>query len=102
MTIADDRRSAETRKVEEVLRSAFPSARVDAYRYNSASIRVRMIDSGFAGKDRVEREDLVLPILKKLPPEILGDVTILLLLAPQDVSKSLMNQEFEDPVESGL
>jgi hypothetical protein len=41
-------RTDETRKVEDVLRNA-GSERVDAYRYNSASIRVRVIDSRFEG-----------------------------------------------------
>ena len=39
----------ETRQVEQTLRRAF--SQVDAYRFNSASIRVRVIDSRFKGKD---------------------------------------------------
>ena len=43
------KRTDETRQVEEVLRQAgFQQA--DAYRYNSASIRVRVIDPRFEGR----------------------------------------------------
>ena len=42
------KRTDETRQVEEILRKAGFDY-VNAYRYNSASIRVRVIDSRFEG-----------------------------------------------------
>ncbi len=47
-------RTAETREVESVLRMAFLTT--DAYRYNSASIRVRVVDPRFAAKSTEERD----------------------------------------------
>ena len=61
-------RTSETRRVEEILREEFPNT--DAYRYNSASIRVRVIDHRFEGKSTEERDAMVEPILEKLPEAI--------------------------------
>lgn len=53
--------TGETRMVEEHLHSRLPAARVDVYRQNSASIRVRIIDGNFTGQSRIDREEKVLP-----------------------------------------
>jgi septation ring formation regulator EzrA len=55
MTIAtisswEEKRTEETRSVEELLRQHFE--RADSYRYNSASIRVRVVDSRFEAMSR--------------------------------------------------
>ncbi len=81
---------------------AHPEAVVEAYRQNSASVRVRIIDPDFAGFDRAERHDIVWRILEKLPEDVLSDVTILLLLTPDELSESLANFEFENPTPSRL
>jgi stress-induced morphogen len=73
-----------------------------AYRYNSASIRVRVVDEAFRGKSRPERERMVLPVLEQLPEETLSEVMILLLLAPEELDDDLMNLEFENPSPSRL
>lgn len=88
----------ETRRIESRLQGQFP--RVDAYRYNTASIRIRVIDERFAGKSNPQREILVEPSLAKLPEETQADVTVLLLLAPDEVRDSLANIEFENPTPS--
>jgi stress-induced morphogen len=74
-----------------------PRAQVRAYRYNSASVRVRIIDPDFAGKDTAEREDMVWPILESLPGRILEDISVLLLLPPEEKDSSLLSLEFDDP-----
>ena len=56
----------------------------DAYRFNSASIRVRVIDDRFEGKSIAEREAMVLPLFKKLPKKTRDDVLLLLTLAPSE------------------
>jgi len=56
------KRTAETRRVEDALRQVFPNT--DAYRYNSASIRVRVIDDRFKGKSIEERDAMVEPLLE--------------------------------------
>ena len=77
-------------------------AEVKAYRYNSASIRVRIIDGRFGGHSRPEREELILPLLEQLPEDVQSDITMLLLLTPDEMSGSLLNLEFEDPSPSML
>lgn len=97
-------RTNDSRKVEEILRQRFP--RADAYRYNSASIRVRVIDPEFEGKSREERYDLVEPLLKQLPADIQADIMNLVILAPNETGppsrSSAANVEFEDPSPSVL
>src|SRR5271166_972693 len=44
-----------------------PNAKIDAYRQNSASIRLRIIDPEFESSDRVQREELIWDILGGLP-----------------------------------
>ncbi|AGA27333.1 hypothetical protein Sinac_3052 [Singulisphaera acidiphila DSM 18658] len=61
----EEKRTDETRKIEALFHTNFP--KTDAYRFNSASIRVRVIDERFEGKSIAEREALVLPLLKKVP-----------------------------------
>ncbi len=90
----------ETKQVEDLIRRTFPET--EAYRYNSASIRVRVIDSRFANKTKAERERMVNPILAELPESTISDITVLLLLAPQEQATSLMNLEFERPTPSKL
>src|SRR4051794_37708357 len=97
-------RTPESRQVEDTLRAVFPNT--DAYRYNSASIRVRVIDPRFEGKTTEERDALVEPLLEQLPEQIQTDIMNLLTLAPSEMAipsrKSLANEEFEDPSPSML
>src|SRR5437588_68444 len=51
-----------------------PKAKIEAYRYNPASIRIRIIDPDFAHKGLVEREEMVWPILEELPEDILSQL----------------------------
>jgi len=61
------------------------------------------VSQRFSGKDRVERWDMVIPILKEnLPEDTWQDVTLILLLAPEELKDSLMNREFERPTPSSL
>lgn len=90
----------ETRRIEEALRAEFPDA--EAYRYNPASIRIRIIDDRFAGLSKVERHEMVMPLIRKLPDETREDITVLLLLTPDETEGSIMNLEFEHPSPSML
>jgi stress-induced morphogen len=91
---------------QEVIRTAlakvFPADSIKVYRYNSASLRVRIIDRRFEGKSIVEREAVVLPIIESLPDAIQQQITVLLLLGPGETRQSLMNVEFENPSTSRL
>jgi hypothetical protein len=77
---------------------------VDAYRYNSASIRVRVIDPRFDGMKREQRDAMVEAELDKLPPETQRDIVTLFTFAPSEVNQSvktfrefMQNTEFENP-----
>src|SRR5205085_9959793 len=101
------KQSAETKRIEKLLLKHFPEHPAEyppaAYRYNPASIRVRVVSDRFEGKDRVERSEMVYPILKEnLPENTWQDITLILLMTPDEVEDSLMNREFEHPSPSRL
>ena len=103
-TTWQDLRTDESRKVEKVLLEAFES--VDAYRYNSASLRVRVVDPRFRGLTNEQRDDMVEPVLAKLDRDTEADIMNLVFLYPGEVDESsdafLINYEFEHPSESML
>lgn len=75
-------RTDETRRVEDVLRQGF--AQVDAYRYNTASIRIRIVDPVFRNLRRGDRVDLVEPALQGLPKETQRDIINIALRYPEE------------------
>jgi hypothetical protein len=79
-----------------------PGARIDVYRYNPGSVRVRIIDPDFAGQSLTDRDNGVWQLLETKLPEEYGEVNVLLLLAPGEEKTSLMNLEFENPTPSRL
>jgi len=96
------KRTPETRMVEDRLGPHFE--RVDSYRYNSASIRVRVIDSRFEGMSRDRRDAMVEEQLDKLPPETQRDIVTLFTFAPSELTRTattfkefMQNTEFDDP-----
>jgi stress-induced morphogen len=101
------RKTAETRKIEKLLREHFadfpPEYPPEAYRYNSACIRVRVVSPIFEEMDLSERSKLVYPLLKdNLPEETWWDITMILLFAPDELADSVANHEFENPTPSRL
>ncbi len=102
------KRTGETRKVEQVLTDAGFKT-VDAYRYNSASIRVRVIDKQFEGMPTEKRDAIVEPYLANLPEQTQADIINLFTFAPSELIQTpktlrafLMNTEFEEPSPSRL
>jgi hypothetical protein len=89
-------------QVRNALLPRFPNGKVDVYRYNPACIRVRVVDEKFRRRSRFGRERMVEPILAKLPKEVQSEITVLLLLPPEELGKSMMNLEFEHPAYSRL
>ncbi len=102
------KRTDQTREVERVFReNGFD--RADAYRYNSAAIRLRVIDPRFEGLSIAERDSMVDPIFEQLPEETQGDIMTLLTLAPSELIQTpktfrqyALNVEFIDPSPSLL
>lgn len=102
-------RTVETRSIEAFLKDA-AFAQVDAYRYNSACIRLRVIDPRFEGLPDGDRDGMVEPYLHQLPDETQADIMTLCTFAPselvwrpdQRMKPYCMNNEFERPEPSNL
>jgi hypothetical protein len=88
--------------LETHYRSAHPEAVIDSYRQNSASIRIRILDPAFRAMDRVSRDDRIWEILGKLPEDIQSQITVVLLLTPEEAKTSFANMDFENPIPSRL
>ena len=74
------------------------NAQIDVRRRHEVSIHIRVIDPDFRGMRRVAREDLFWPLLHQLPYETFANITILLLLTPEEATRSMANMEFENPI----
>ena len=81
---------------------AHSEAEIELYRQNNVSVRVRIIDPEFAGKGLVEREEEVWPLFDAVPDETVADVSMLLLLTPEEAKQSLGNFEFDHPTKSRI
>ena len=81
---------------------AHPQAQIEGRRHSPVSIRLRIIDPDFRGRDRIEREPEIWTLLQRLPEEVFVNITMLLLLTPEEAEKSYASQEFEHPIPSRL
>ena len=79
-----------------------PGARIDLYRQNAVSVRVRVVDPEFASRNKIERSKEVWKYLNALPDEVQSDLSTVILLTPEETGVSFANFEFEDPVPSSL
>ena len=82
--------------------AAHPRAEIELYRQNSVSIRIRVLDPAFAGKSGAQREEEVWPLLEQLPEDVVAEISLLLLLAPEEAKDSLANLEFDNPIPSKI
>jgi len=93
-------------QIMNVLRNyetSHPHAQIAVYRQNKFSVRVRVIDSNFAGQSKVARSEMVWnTCLNALDDETASDIGTLILITPEEISKSFANLEFEHPVPSLL
>jgi stress-induced morphogen len=78
--------------------AANPGSECLVYRYNPASIRVRIVDSAFHGRSKGERHDYAWDFLQRLPEDVLSQISILLCLEPGE--SSFLDSEFHAPVRS--
>ncbi len=96
---------AEVQQILDVLaeyRRTHPNAQIHARRRNPVSIRIRIIAPDFRGLNRVEREPEVWKLLKQLPEDVFVNITMLLLLTPEETETSFANMEFENPIPSWM
>ena len=87
-------RDADSELVERMLCGAGFS-QVAAYRYNPASLRVRVIDPRFEGLSRAQRADMLEPAIKTLPEQLQVDIVRCWLFTPAEAPTSPEAWEFE-------
>ena len=56
----------------------------------------------FRGEDDIQREDTVWGILENLPDEVRSDITMLVVVTPEEAGNSLANRGFQYPTPSRL
>jgi len=101
-----DRSTQPDRQVQRILdilaayEQTHPQAQIEGRRHNPVSIRLRIIDPDFQSLGRIEREPEIWQLLRKLPEEVFVNITMLLLLTPEEAEHSLASQEFEHPIPS--
>jgi hypothetical protein len=94
---------AQVQQILDVLAAyerAHPQAQIEGRRHSPVSIRLRIIDPDFHGRNRLEREPEIWMLLQRLPEEVFVSITMLLLLTPEEAEKSFASQEFEHPIPS--
>jgi hypothetical protein len=82
--------------------AAHPDGEIEAYRQNSVSVRIRIVNPKFAGRSRAQREEELWTFLNKLPEEATAEISLLLLLTPDEAKKSFANVEFDNPIPSRI
>jgi len=96
MPIANSKITREIERIKQEFRTrGFNN--VEAYRYNMASIRLRVISKRFAGMSRMRRCDIANKIIDILPEEIQHDIIFVALLTPAEAKYSPISYEFEEP-----
>ena len=106
VTQGDLKYDAELKSLKESLdlyETQHTGAKADLYRYNSASIRLRVIDTRFEGMTKSSRHADVWKFLaSRVNEDTLAEVSLLLLVAPAELHNSFANLEFEEPSRSTL
>lgn len=92
----------EIEKLLALYKAEYPQAKTEVKRYNSASIRVRIIDPRFAGMTPEARDGEFWKCMQELPDNAFTQITMAVLLAPGELKSSLANLEFEQPSRSHL
>jgi stress-induced morphogen len=91
------------RSVLDEYERAHPGAKASVYRHSSAAIRIRIVDEQFENQSKGERHDSAWKFIGgRLTVDEIEDVSMLLLLTPDEMSRSFLNFEFDDPIPSQL
>lgn len=95
------REDAYVRRLREELTKAYgaehPRAQIDVKRTYPMFVHVRVIDPGFARKDKTDRHNAVWEAIKTLPEEWWDQITLVIMLTPREATTSLVNRfEFEE------
>jgi hypothetical protein len=93
------------KQIVEVLKdfeANHPQAEIEAYRQNSVSVRARVIDPTFQGKSRSQREEELWAALDRLPEDVVAEISVLLLLTPEEAKSSFASMDFDNPIPSRI
>ena len=77
-----------------------PGAKIEVYRQNPVSVRLRVVDPTFKQLSRSERSKVVWPILRQLPDDVLQEISFVILVPPEEETSSMSSREFDDPLPS--
>jgi len=77
---------------------AHPYAQIDVRRRHGVFTGIRVIDPDFRGIFWTDRDEKIWPLLQQLPSEIFGDISMVLLLTPEEAPTFGANIEFENPL----
>ena len=81
----------------------FNDAGVEVYRkMPGSSIRVRVVHPKFTDQLIEDRDRMTLGFLRDVPEEIDRDITLVLLLGPDELDANFMNAEFDQPAPAYL
>ncbi len=72
------------------------NAKIDIYRKDAVSVRVRIVDPDFAEQSRPQRSQQVWRYLDRLPEDVQSDISSVLLLSPDETEASAVNDRFDD------
>jgi hypothetical protein len=87
---------ASLRKALTAYESAHPGSAAEAYRRHAEVLRLRVVDPRFRRWPRERRHDRLWDELRHLPEEVLSQITLAVLLAPEERDESLLNVDFEE------
>jgi hypothetical protein len=93
------------KQIIEILKdfaASHPQAEIEAYRQNSVSVRVRVIDPTFQGRSRSQREEELWAALDRLPEDVVAEISVLLLLTPEEAKSSFASMDFDNPIPSRI
>jgi stress-induced morphogen len=71
------------------------AAKVDVYRQNSGSVRIRVVDPDFQGVSMADRDQNLWPLVENLPEDVFSQLSLLLLLTPKEATDSFISRAFE-------
>jgi hypothetical protein len=95
------RGDASLRAIKTALRSYvndYPGAVAEAYRYNAASIRIRVVDERFAKQPFDRRHDELWEFLNdRIPDEVMSEISFLIPVTPAERERDLSSVEFDHP-----
>lgn len=97
-----DKIVASIKEVLEAYQADHEAAQIDLYRQNSVCVRVRIIDPEFEGRGINDRSKRAWKYLRRLPNDVQGDLSLVLLLTPEETATSFVNHDFENPRRSNL